>query len=50
LGQMENGGTGQITLVGRDGRPVALPFSLKGFADAVHERDEDWVRRTDHWL
>jgi invasion protein IalB len=50
LSQMENGAGGQITIVGRDGRPVALPYSLKGFADAMRERDKDWRGRTDHWF
>jgi invasion protein IalB len=50
LGQMENGTGGQITIVGRDGKPVSLPFSLKGFADAMRERDRDWRSRTEHWF
>jgi len=50
LSQMENGVGGQITIVGGDNRPVNLSYSLKGFADAMHERDKDWRRRTDHWF
>lgn len=50
LDQMENGVGGQITVVGRDNRPVALSYSLKGFADALRERDRDWRRRSDHWF
>lgn len=50
LSRMENGAGGQITIVGRDGKPASLPFSLKGFADAMRERERDWRRRTDHWF
>jgi invasion protein IalB len=50
LSQMESAAGGQITIVGRDGRPVNLSYSLKGFADAMRERDRDWRRRTDHWF
>jgi invasion protein IalB len=50
LGQMENGTSGQITIVGGDGRPVGLPYSLNGFAEAMHERDRDWRSRSGHWF
>ncbi len=50
LSQMEHGAGGEITIVGRDGKPVSLPFSLKGFADAMRERDRDWRSRTGHWF
>jgi hypothetical protein len=47
---MENGVGGQITVVGGDGKPVSLPYSLNGFADAMRERDKDWRRRSSHWF
>jgi invasion protein IalB len=50
LAQMENGTGGDITIVGRDGRPVSLPYSLNGFAEAVRERDKDWRSRSGHWF
>jgi invasion protein IalB len=50
LSQMENGVGGQITIVGGNGRPASLPYSLKGFADAMRERDRDWRMRTGHWF
>lgn len=50
LNQMENAAGGQITVVGRDGRPVNLSYSLKGFADAMRERDRDWRGRSSHWF
>lgn len=48
--QMESGGAGQITVEGPDGKQVPLSYSLKGFADAMHERDRDWRRRSGHWF
>jgi invasion protein IalB len=50
LGQMENGAGGQITVVRGDGKPVSLPYSLNGFADAMRERDKDWRKRSSHWF
>jgi invasion protein IalB len=48
--QMEHGSGGQIVVVGRDAKAVNLPYSLKGFADAIRERDNDWRRRNGHWF
>jgi invasion protein IalB len=48
--KMEHGTGGQITVVGRSGKPVNLPYSLKGFAEAIGERDRDWHRRTGGWF
>lgn len=50
LALMESGVGGQITLVGRDGRPVSLPYSLNGFAEAIRQRDRDWRSRTGQWF
>ena len=47
---MESGTAGRITVVGANGKSVALPFSLKGFGDAMRERDKDWRRRSGHWF
>jgi invasion protein IalB len=48
--QMKQGGSGMIGVVDRNAKAVKLQFSLKGFADAMRERDDDWRRRTGHWF
>jgi invasion protein IalB len=48
--QMENSAGGQITIMGLDGRQAPLDYSLKGFAEAMRERDKDWRRRSGHWF
>lgn len=35
LGPFRNAEQGMVVVMGKDGKPVALPFSLKGFGDAL---------------
>jgi invasion protein IalB len=48
--QMEHGTGGRIIILGRNGKAAAVPYSLKGFADAMRERDSDWHKRAGHWF
>jgi invasion protein IalB len=50
LGQMEHGTGGRVIVLARNGKGAAIPYSLKGFADAMRERDSDWRNRAGHWF
>lgn len=50
LDQMEHGTSGRVVVLARNGKAAAIPYSLKGFAEAIRERDSDWRMRAGHWF